>query len=164
MKGRRPMSKAVKELTGSAAKDPQRVNHNEVKAKSGRPPMPEAVKEDPIAAGCWNRICDQLDEMQMLTTADEYLLMTTCICYSQMQALHKEIRGGNVCIENSNGMLVSHPCALHYHKFQDRFLKCLDSLGLTPGSRIRLHAPNPDEELDEFQNWLAAVPGGKIDN
>lgn len=159
MPGRKPTSKAVKMINGSAEKNPHRVNHNEPKAKRGFPLAPEVVNSDPVALQCWNTMCSQLDEMDLLVTSDLYVLQVAAMSYSQMIALNKELSGGRVTMENAKGEIVAHPAAMHFHRFQSSFVRCLAELGLTPSSRLRLHAPDPEADADEFQQWLSAAGG-----
>jgi len=157
MRGRKPTTKAVKEMTGAAFKNTQRVNHFEPKGNHKRPEMPQCVVEDPVASECWNSMCEELDQMSLLVTSDFYVLQIAAMCYSQIMALHKETKGGNVVVEAPRGGMVVHPAALQMHKFQDRFLKCLIELGLSPSGRLRLHAPDPEADSDEFQQWLSGT-------
>lgn len=159
MPGRKPTSKKVKLMNGSAQANPHRVNHNEPKAKRGFPPASDIVKLDPVALQCWNTMCEQLDEMDLLVTSDLYVLQVAAMSYSQMIALNKELSGGRVTMENSKGEIVAHPAAMHFHRFQSSFVRCLAELGLTPSSRLRLHAPDPEADADEFQQWLNAAGG-----
>jgi len=164
MPGRKPTAKAVKEINGSADKNPQRVNWNEPKGKRGFPDSPEVVKCDPIAMQCWSGMCKQLDELDLLVTSDMYVLEIAAVSYSQMVSIGKEISGGRVCMENAKGELVAHPAAMHFHRYQSSFFRCLAELGLTPSSRLRLHAPDPEAEADEFSDWLSNAAGGSVDN
>jgi len=160
MPGRKPTAKAVKELNGSAEKNPHRVNWNEPKGVRGFPLAPDLVANDPVAFQCWNTMCHQLDEMDLLVTSDLYVLQVAATSYSQMTHLNKALSGGRVTIENSKGDLVGHPAAMHFHRFQATFVKCLAELGLTPSSRLRLHAPDPEQGADEFAQWLNNAAGG----
>lgn len=159
MPGRKPTSKAVKLMNGAAEKNPHRVNHHEPKAKRGFPPSPALVKLDPVAQRCWDTMCEQLDEMDLLVTSDLYVLEVAAMAYAKMVSVDQEL-AGRVTIENSKGDLVSHPAAMHYHRFQSTFVRCLGELGLTPSSRLRLHAPDPEKDADEFQQWLSNAAGG----
>jgi P27 family predicted phage terminase small subunit len=145
-------------INGSAQKNPQRVNKSEPKATRGYPPSPMEVKKNPVAENCWNTMCQQLDEMGLLVTSDLYVLQVAVMSYAKMIEIDKEL-GGKVTMENSKGELVSHPAAMHYHRFQTMFVRCLGELGLTPSSRLRLHAPDPDKDADDFQKWLQSTGG-----
>jgi len=160
MPGRKPTARAVKELNGAAEANPHRVNYNEPKGIRGFPVAPEVVASDPVAMQCWHTMCHQLDEMDLLVTSDLYVLQVAATSYSQMTALNKELSGGRVTIENSKGDLVAHPAAMHFHRFQSTFVKCLGELGLTPSSRLRLHAPDPEQDADDFAQWLNSAGGG----
>jgi P27 family predicted phage terminase small subunit len=164
MPGRKPTARAVKEMTGAAYKNSQRVNWSEPQGSRGYPEIPAVIASDPVALACWNDMCAQLDAMQLLVTSDMFVIQVAAMSYSQMIAINKDIANGNVTIENAKGETVNNPAVGHFHKFQDRFVRCLAELGLTPSSRLRLHAPDPEAEADEFQQWLSSASEGSVDS
>ena len=161
MVGRKPTAKAVKELNGASQANPHRVNHNEPRGVRGFPVAPDIVSDDPVAMQCWQTMCRQLNEMDLLVTSDLYVLQVAAMSYSQMTALNRELSGGRVTMENAKGDLVAHPAAMHFHRFQSTFVRCLGELGLTPSSRLRLHAPDPEQDADEFAAWLNNAGGSE---
>jgi P27 family predicted phage terminase small subunit len=155
VKGRKPLASAIKEASGAYVKDPQRRNKEEPKAKRGWPEAPAFVVENVVAHRRWKWVCKQLDEMALLTVADEGLIAGYCIDYAMMVMLVEHIKDG-VSIMNDKGGVVGKPEASHFHKFADRIMKREAELGLTPSSRSRLRAPQEDEE-DPFQEWLSGA-------
>ena len=154
VKGRKPLSNAVKEASGAFVKDPQRRNADEPKPKLGRPRIPSAVEEDPAAKSRWHWVCDQLESMNLLAVTDQGLIAGYCLDYSMMLALWETIKGGNVSDMDEKGRTKLKPEANQFHTYSDRILKREAELGLTPSSRSRLKAPQNEEE-DAFEQWLA---------
>jgi P27 family predicted phage terminase small subunit len=153
VKGRKPLSNAVKEASGAFVKDPQRRNADEPKPKLGRPRIPSAVEEDPAAKSRWHWVCDQLESMNLLAVTDQGLIAGYCLDYSMMLALWETIKGGNVSDMDEKGRTKLKPEANQFHTYSDRILKREAELGLTPSSRSRLKAPQNEKE-DEFDIWL----------
>lgn len=158
MTGRKPLASAVHEQSGAYAKNPQRRNKNEPKPPIGWPDMPDIVKADQKAAECWNRICRSLDEMRILTKAEQDLIACYCLDYSQFCWLWEQVKEGNVGDFDDKGRAAVSPAASQIHKYADRLLKRQAELGLTPSARSRLHAPKKEEE-DEFQQWMKRAMG-----
>jgi P27 family predicted phage terminase small subunit len=158
VKGRKPLSNAVKEASGAFAKDPQRRNAQEPKPKLGRPKIPEAVEADPAAKSRWHWVCDQLESMNLLAETDQGLIAGYCLDYSMMLSLWEVIKGGNVSDMDEKGRAKLKPEANQFHTYSDRILKREAELGLTPSARSRLRAPQKDEE-DPFQEWLMRATG-----
>lgn len=153
VKGRKPLSNAIKEASGAFAKNPQRRNADEPKAKLGRPVCPDAVALDPTAKARWEWVCSQLESMNLLAVTDEGLIAGYCLDYSMMLSLWEVIKGGQVSDMDDKGRTKLKPEANQFHTYSDRLLKREAELGLTPSSRSRLRAPQSEPE-DEFTSWL----------
>jgi P27 family predicted phage terminase small subunit len=153
VKGRKPQATAIKEASGAFIKDPQRRNKSEPEAKRGWPIAPKHVMSDAIAFECWTNVCTTLDELAILTTADQSLMALYCSTYSQWLWLAETVKDGNCSVTNVQGNVTTSPEAQQVHKYADRLLKMMSELGLTPSSRSRLHVKK-DEETDPFQEWL----------
>jgi P27 family predicted phage terminase small subunit len=149
-RGRKPLATAVKEASGAYRKDPQRRNRLEPQAKRGWPEMPELVAADKVASEYWHRVCAILDELNILTTADVFLLEQQCLDYSQFRYLWTSVREGSVSDDDGTK---TKPEAREIHKYMDRMVKRMAELGLTPSARSRLHVPQT-EDKDPFQAWL----------
>ena len=154
VKGRKPLSSATKEASGAFAKNPQRRNAKEPKPKLGRPKIPDAVEDDPVAKSRWYWVCEQLESMNLLAVTDQGLIAGYCLDYSMMLSLWEVIKGGQVSDMDEKGRTKLKPEANQFHTYSDRILKREAELGLTPSSRSRLKAPQTEEE-DEFAQWLA---------
>ena len=153
VRGRKPLASAIKEASGAHAKNPNRRNPDEPEAKRGWPAAPEHVQLDAVAMECWTNVCTTLDELEILTVADQSLLALYCSTYSQWMWLAEAVRDGNCSMRDGKGALKSSPEAQHVHKYADRLLKMMSELGLTPSARSRLHVKK-DEKTDPFTEWL----------
>ena len=151
--GRKPLSTATKEASGAFVKDPQRRNHDEPTPIVGRPPMPASVEEDQVAKDCWNRVCDELQAMRVLTRADVFLLEQYATNYSQWRWLSQMVREGNCRDIGNKGNVVTSPEAQQVHKYADRLLKILVELGLTPSARTKIKVVTAKDD-DPFSEWL----------
>ena len=158
VKGRKPLSSAVKEASGAFAKDPQRRNREEPKPKLSDPKIPDHVEADPVAKSRWYWVCDQLREMNLLHATDQGLIAGYCLDYSMMISLWSHIKGGIVSEMSEKGNVSTKPEANQFHKFADRCLKREAELGLTPSSRARWRAPQAEEE-DVFEERLKRATG-----
>ena len=158
VRGRKPLSSAVKEASGAFAKDPQRRNREEPKPKLSDPKIPDHVEADPVAKSRWFWVCDQLREMSLLHATDQGLIAGYCLDYSMMLSLWEVIKGGQVSDMDEKGRSKLKPEANQFHSYSDRCLKREAELGLTPSSRSRLSAPQTEKE-DEFAAWLSRGTG-----
>lgn len=156
MAGRKPQASALKEASGAFKKDPQRRNLDEPTPVVGRPPMPAPIAEDEIARDCWNRVCDELQSMRVLTKADYAILEIYCMDYSQYRWLSQLVRDGSVREIGAKGTVVTSPEAQQVHKYADRMLKALAELGLTPSARTKIKVVTSKDD-DPFSEWLKGV-------
>lgn len=151
--GRKPQSSATKEASGAFKKDPQRRNLEEPQAIVGRPMMPATISEDEIARDCWNRVCDELHLLRVLTKHDYALLEIYCTDYSMWRWLSQMVKDGSVRELGAKGTVVTSPEAQQVHKYADRMLKALAELGLTPSARSKVKAVTVKDD-DPFSEWL----------
>ena len=151
--GRKPRASAVAEAEGAYKKHPERRNHDEPTPAVGRPPIPASVEEDPVAKDCWNRVCDELQAMRVLTKADVFLLEQYATNYSQWRFLSQMVRDGNCRDLGAKGNVVTSPEAQQVHKYADRLLRILVELGLTPSARTKIKAVTAKDD-DPFSEWL----------
>ena len=153
MAGRKPRATAVAEAEGAFVKHPERRNRDEPKPTVGRPPMPTSISENEIARDCWNRVCDELQAMRVLTKADVFLLEQYAECYSQWRWLSQMVAEGNCREVGSTGSVVTSPEASQVHKYADRLLRILIELGLTPSARTKIKVVTEKDD-DPFSEWL----------
>ena len=152
-RGRKPQSTAVQERNGALKKNPQRRNENEPPVKRGMPNVPATVKSDKFAHAQWKVVCQLLDEMGILSTSDVFLIELFCITYSEMVAMLKDRKKRGTVIDGKRNAN-----STDYHKHQDRLVKLMAEMGLTPSARTRLSAQSikPDT-VDPFTEFTQRI-------
>jgi P27 family predicted phage terminase small subunit len=138
---------ALHEQSGAYKKNPKRRNKLEPKVPLGHPHVPDTVSSDPVALQRWNELCRDLEKIGVLTELDMYVLEAQCMDYSlfirtveEMNSIHPETDSYLANMMN---------------KLQDRMLRRMTELGLTPSSRTKIQV-KPQEEVDPLQDWLKA--------
>lgn len=141
-RGRRPLPKA------------------EPKPKAGKPPMPEHVKVDAVAAAEWKRLVELLvaPGTAVLTVGDGPILELTVLAYSTWrQALAAMKKHGltQTCTTKSGGKLVRpRPEPIIASDAWRRYEKGLTHFGLSPATRGKVSAIPDDEEKDPSAEFL----------
>jgi P27 family predicted phage terminase small subunit len=164
---------AVKELTGAAAKNPQRINKAEPKLELATlaPPAgltPEARRE-------WKRIAVILaDRMKVLTEADRGALLGYCVAFGALVRAERTIaKEGDLlpvyAMDASRKLVLvdGKPITLEY-KRHPAVLNLKDALtsmrgyaaifGLSPADRSRVAATDAGKAIDPMAN-LIMFPG-----
>lgn len=157
-KGRKPLPTAMHEANGSYKINPSRKNKEEPVAPAGRPDIPESVACNEVAFGAWNRISAILEQMRVLTQADQFVLEQYANDYAQWYSLNKMVANGACSTVSKYGAQLM-PEASQLHAYANRMLKILTELGLTPSSRTKLKAAAPMED-DPFMEWMKGVGRG----
>ena len=153
-RGRPRLSTKQKELTGAAAKNPQRLNPNEPQPPTGAPLKP--VHLDDLGSEAWDRLLVIFEQMGMLNAADGSLMEAYCVNYSgyRKSLVKVEEMGQALEVETDRGIeFRRNPFSVELHKYMDRMTKLLAEMGLTPSSRSRVVA-TPKQEDDPFAEWL----------
>ena len=136
MAGRPPTPTALKVLTGSAAHHPERINRDEPKPRIGAEPPPFLPRRGPAWAA-WQRHSAVLERLRVLTEADADVLAVGCIALADAIAASK---------------------ADNWRRASDgwkRYVAVMVQFGLTPSSRVRVHAVAPEVTADPFDEWMA---------
>ena len=157
--GRKPKATAVKEASGALRKNPQRRNKAEPKPKRGHPAMPPTVKADKVAASQWNDLCQLLDDMKILTVADQAVMAMYCTTYAEWLKVYEHVRDNGCSYVSVNGNPATSPQTHQYNKLSDRLLKLFAELGLTPSSRSRIKATEIDDSDNPFADLLSRFSG-----
>lgn len=143
-RGRKPKPTQLKLLHGDDKKNPQRVNRNEPTPSDARPRCPSHLSA--IAKTAWKNVCNDLEQMKLLTSTDAKTLELYCTSYAEWRAATDQIKkhgpvetlvdqGGNVTTR------VSAWSRIQARKW-DELTKLLIELGFTPAARTRLHVEN----------------------
>ena len=121
------------------------------------PSLPSSLGQ--VGKILWKEITAELAQRRTLITADKRILEATCLAYQEMRDAADVIQkqGATYESQTANGRILRPrpECQQRSDAFR-RYVKCLDALGLTPASRMRLqilHTPaKTDDEiaLEEF--------------
>jgi P27 family predicted phage terminase small subunit len=160
MRGRKPKATATKEASGAFRKNPQRKNKAEPLPKRGWPVKPPHIAECEIASPQWDGLCKTLDEMNILTVADQSLLALYCQTYAEWMKLQRHVKEHGCSIMNDKGNVSQSPEAVQVHRYADRLLKMMAELGLTPSSRSRIKVPEQSDDDDPFTELLSRIGRG----
>lgn len=152
-RGPKPRATAVQEAAGAFVRHPERRNKHEPQPTPGWPACPDFVEADPVAKSCWDSACKTLEQMKILSQADQAVLAVYCSTYSQWRWLSEYVKEGNCREVNDKGTASTSPEAQQVHKYADRLIRLMAELGLTPSARSRIKVGN-DTEQDPFTAWL----------
>jgi P27 family predicted phage terminase small subunit len=150
MPGRKPTG--LKVLQGTYRAD--RANHpNAPEAAAGRPSCPSWM--DAVARAYWEELADQLEQMRVLTKADENALALLCAALSEYQAANAVVQtdGPTYACATKSGdiMLRQRPEVAIAQDAWRRAKMGLEAFGLTPAARSRVEArPAPSPQTSTF--------------
>ena len=160
MRGKKPIPTAIKETQGYFRKHPERRNPDEPTAERGFPDAPEHIQDDPVAFSKWEEVCNLLDEMQVLTTADKDILALFCETYSIWLKTTIHLRKHGSSRLSTKGEDIPSVEAGQVHRYADRMLKILVELGLTPSSRSRVKKTQTENKDENPFGSLISRMGG----
>jgi P27 family predicted phage terminase small subunit len=113
----------------------------------------------PVGITLWEELIAELSNRRTLVAGDRRILEATCLAYEHLMTASATIaeKGSVYESDTANGTMIRPrpECQLRSDAFR-RYVKCLDALGLTPNSRMRLQilqVPDRSAEeqaLDEF--------------
>jgi len=161
-RGRKPQASAVNKKNGTYIKNPQRENKHEPIAPEGWPEKPAVIIGDAHAEECWERTCQLLDRMKILSKADGALLLAYCTTYADFIELREQVRTiGRVIISagDDGPMIKRNQLYTEMQKARVDMLKQLSELGLTPSSRSRLVAESGLEAEGGLDEWFKRYGG-----
>lgn len=169
-RGRKPKPRHLKVLDGNPGK---RALKPEPRPTPKVPSVPTWMSKEAKAE--WKRIVPELDKVGLLTLVDRGALAVYCEAWSTFQAASADVNKNGLTIEverqrfSRNGdllstdtILVRNP-AIQTAKDSTGIIKAFATeFGLTPFSRSRLTAPEPDEdELEAILNPKRSSRGSK---
>lgn len=147
-RGRKPKSRETHLANGSYVKNPNRENKNAPIPIKGRPPIPDSVASDPIAADKWETLCTELEAMGIVATADVDIMEVYCILFSKYRQALAGIRETGLTIDGKRNPLEG----IEFRTIQ-QLTRLMAELGLTPTARERLSA-TPKDNDDLFLAYL----------
>jgi P27 family predicted phage terminase small subunit len=144
VRGRKPIPTAIQKMNGAYKIHPHRENKNEPQPPAMTPTRPDWL--DAHAVEAWDHFSEILEEMGLLSVADEAALVQLCTAFSMWRtAIEKVQEIGLLTVrETSNGKVIErNRYELIARDWFDRFLKMLVEFGLTPSSRSRISVGKP---------------------
>jgi P27 family predicted phage terminase small subunit len=134
----------------------KRKNAVEPLPPAGAPPMPQSVKDDPVAKQEWGEIVRILADMQILSQADKSLLRLYCETYSRYVRAHDMVRKyGEIIKTPEKGYPQVSPYMAILNRAQDQLFKLLETMGLTPVARARMAIK--DQSKQHLNKWVNLV-------
>ena len=122
----------------------------EVKPNTDKIEKPYWLEDDSIACEEWDRIVDELVELELMTNVDITVLASYCEYYSKFVEATQALRKEGLFIEYTNKFgatnVTEHPLVNTQKKAFEAVLKCCTELGLTPSSRAKIAIPKKKEE------------------
>ena len=148
-RGRKPKPTTLKILAGNPGH--RALNVHEPAAPEGIPECPDFLGDEARAE--WDRICQVLLDMGMLTRADRTALSAYCVNYGRWVDAEKQVQKFGTIVkspEKNFPMKSPHLCIAE--SAQEQMRKLLVEFGLTPSSRSRIRVgPNLQASpLDQF--------------
>jgi len=149
MAGRKPIPTKLHILRGNPGKRP--LNKNEPEPEMGIPPMPEWLKRFPVAVAEWKRESNIINNMGIMTVAEEGILANRCYISSEIQQMALEIqKEGRVAyvvkVDSLGNEIVEakpNPKAVQLAKLLTEYRQIGSLLGLDASSRSKLYVdPN----------------------
>ena len=154
MAGRKPKPTAIKKLEGNPGK--RKLNTKEPIPAKGMPECPdwlllEAKKE-------WERLCDLMNQMGVLTEVDMAAFAAYCQSYARWKEAQEHIDSEGSTFETDKGYQQQTPWVGIANTNQKLMLQAASEFGLTPSSRSRIVAGSAKGK--ELEDEMEALLGG----
>jgi P27 family predicted phage terminase small subunit len=150
-RGRKTKPTILKVQNGSAKKNKGRMPEGEPQRPRGYPIKPTGISRE--AGAEWKRVCDELDELQVLATTDRALLDVYARTYDLMLVYERELkRIGPIteCMTEWGVTYKVNPAAVRIESNRKTLIRILAELGLSPTSNARLRVQGGQEEADRL--------------
>lgn len=146
MRGRKPKPTESKRRAGNPGKRP--LNDREPKGRKGRPRQPRDLKD--FGKTCWKALCEELEAMGLLTTADRFVMEMYCWEWQLWKDARKEIAKKGLVCETERGARYQEPAVGIASSAVKRMQSLGAELGLSPAARTRLRLEADEKELDPY--------------
>jgi P27 family predicted phage terminase small subunit len=141
MRGRRPKPTRIKVLTGNPGK--RALNMAEPKPE---PVIPDCPAELGSAARAeWNRLCQQLGDLGLLTNLDRAALAAYCGAYALWAEATEAVQKYGAMVKSPTGYPIQSPYVSIANRQAEIMMRIASEFGFTPASRSRIAAPRPHE-------------------
>lgn len=152
MAGRKPKPTAVKKLEGNPGK--RKLNTREPMSDKGIPDCPKWLL--PEAKEEWNRLCEKLNQMGVLTDIDRSAFAAYCQSYARWKEAQEHINSEGATYETEKGMQRPNPYVAICNTEQRLMMSAASEFGLTPSARSRIMAASSvnKNDVDEMEALL----------
>jgi len=156
MKGRKPIPAGIKALKGNPGK---RKPPKAAPPASwpGRMRCPRGLSE--TAKRAYHCIHEELKRLNLLATCNEHVLELYAATYDRWHAAHQHVRKEGDTVVTAQGEIKPSPWLAVADKEQDRLVKLLAEMGLTPVSRQRV-GPVGETQSDPLSEFLKKAKSG----
>jgi len=141
MRGRRPKPTRVKVLTGNPGKRP--LNLNEPRPEPVIPDCP--VELGPAGRAEWDRLCNQLGALKLLTSLDRAALAAYCGAYALWAEATEAIQKYGAMVKSPSGYPIQSPYVSIANRQAEIMMRIASEFGFTPASRSRIATPSATE-------------------
>lgn len=156
MRGRKPIPTAMKVLAGNPGK--RRLNTNEPKPAPKAPPKPTHFDREGNKA--WKWLTGVLGKNGLLAESDQAIITIYCDTWSQYVAIRKELAkkgAAQFILRSDKGAFYRNPLVDTESMLKKQLMTCLSELGLSPTSRVRLHAIPQEQPADSKAKFFKVV-------
>jgi P27 family predicted phage terminase small subunit len=155
MRGRKPKPTTLKILAGNPGHRP--VNDREPAAPQGIPECPDFLDEEGQAE--WPRICEDLQQMGVLSTVDRTAIAAYCANRSRWIEAEKQVKKfGTIVKSPEKNFPMKSPYLCIAESAQEQMRKLLVEFGLTPSSRSRIRV-GPNRQAGPLDQFLSRGNG-----
>jgi P27 family predicted phage terminase small subunit len=151
-KGRKPTPSHLKVIRGTDR--PDRGAKNEPQPERARPSAPATMSDRGREA--WGYVVGILDRMGVLTEADAMAVELLCEARADWLSARDEITAaGGETYTTEAGLIKAHPAVGMRNDAARRLQSLLAEFGMSPSSRSKVSAQEPDEKTDPAAAYFA---------
>lgn len=150
----KPTPTALRLIKGNPGK--RALNKSEPQPKKGAPKCPAHL--DTKAKTAWKKLCERLDEMGVLTLADEYALEVLVSIYARIRDLQRAVKNYGsttyTTISTQGETVVkAYPEVSQLEKAESLFRSYLTEFGLTPSARTKIQTGEKEDKDDPLLKY-----------
>jgi P27 family predicted phage terminase small subunit len=146
--GRKSLPTEIRRMTGNSTGRP--LNENEPTPTAGHPACPSHITGEAKAE--WDRLCDELDAMGILTTADRSVIAMAAKSWGRwVKAEGKVDETDEIVAAQKTKTPMHNPWLGVANKAFDQHHKMLVELGLTPSARSKIKIDKSNQEADDLE-------------
>ena len=155
MRGRKPTPTHLKLIRGNPGRRP--VSTDEFRPDAKIPPCPRHVKGE--ARKEWKRICELLNDCQMIAEVDRGALSMLCTAWGRYVNAEEMIEKASeqapgsfgLFVKSPNGMAIQSPWLSVSNRAMEMYRTWCAEFGITPAQRVRVTPQTTQQMLPGFQ-------------